>query len=508
MPDRGEALIEARLEKLKRIREQGVDPYPTRFRRTHTSESAVALYQQTEGQQGPGSRTEEVTAAGRIAALRTMGKASFLDLRDGSGRIQVYLKKDVLGQSYGLLDDLDLGDFLGARGPLFKTRTGEITLEAQQVTLLAKALRPPPEKWHGLRDVEVRYRQRYLDLLANPEVQPIFRARSRIVSGIREFLDARGFIEVETPVLVPVAAGAMAQPFVTRHNALDRTLYMRIATELYLKRLIVGGMDKVYELGRVFRNEGLDMDHNPEFTMLESYEAYADYNDVMDMVEEMVASVARRVTGSTKVVFHDHEIDLEPPWPRVSFREELKRVSGIDIEETLGVEDLIEAASGKGVDVRALESRGRIIDKLVGSLLEPGFVQPTFLVDYPIEMSPLAKARPHDPRYVERFEAFAGGMEIANAFTELNDPQVQRARFQEQEALRKHFGDEDFDRMDEDFLTALEYGMPPTGGVGIGIDRLVMLITGQRTIRDVVLFPQMRSQSPGKGPETAEEQAP
>ena len=503
MPDRGEALIEARLEKLKRIREQGVDPYPNRFRRTHTSESAVALYQQTEGQRDPGARTEEVVAAGRIGALRTMGKASFLDLRDGSGRIQVYLKKDILGQSYGLLDDLDLGDFLGARGPLFKTRTGEITLEAQEVTLLAKALRPPPEKWHGLRDVEVRYRQRYLDLLANPEVLPIFRARSRIVSGIREFLDARGFIEVETPVLVPVAAGAMAQPFVTRHNALDRTLYMRIATELYLKRLIVGGLDKVYELGRVFRNEGLDMDHNPEFTMLESYEAYADYNDVMDMVEEMVVSVACMVTGSTKVIFHDQEIDMEPPWPRVSFRQELKRVSGIDIEETQGVEDLIEAARGQGVDVRALESRGRIIDKLVGSLLEPGFVQPTFLVDYPIEMSPLAKARPDDPRYVERFEAFAGGMEIANAFTELNDPQVQRARFQEQEVLRKHFGDEDFDRMDEDFLTALEYGMPPTGGLGIGIDRLVMLITGQRTIRDVVLFPQMRSQSPG----TAQEQA-
>lgn len=503
MPDRGEALIEARLDKLERIREQGVDPYPNRFHRTHTSESAVALYQQTEGQRGLGARTEEVVAAGRITALRTMGKASFLDLRDGSGRIQVYLKKEILGQSYGLLDDLDLGDFLGARGPLFKTRTGEITLEAQEVTLLAKTLRPPPEKWHGLRDVEVRYRQRYLDLLANPEVQPIFRARSRIVSGIREFLDARGFIEVETPVLVPVAAGAMAQPFVTRHNALDRTLYMRIATELYLKRLIVGGIDKVYELGRVFRNEGLDKDHNPEFTMLESYEAYADYNDVMDMVEEMVASVARMVTGSTKVIFHEQEIDLEPPWPRVSFRQELKRVSGIDIEETQGTEDLIEAARGQGVDVRALESRGRIIDKLVSSLLEPGFVQPTFLVNYPIEMSPLAKAMPDDSRYVERFEAFAGGMEIANAFTELNDPQVQRARFQEQEALRKHFGDEDFDRMDEDFLTALEYGMPPTGGLGIGIDRLVMLITGQRTIRDAVLFPQMRSQSPG----TAQEQA-
>ncbi len=508
MPDRGEALIEARLEKLKRIREQGIDPYPTRFHRTHTSEAAVALYQQTEGQQGAGARTEEVVAAGRITALRTMGKASFLDLRDGSGRIQVYLKKDVLGQRYGMVDDLDLGDFLGVRGPLFKTRTGEITLEAQEVTLLSKALRPPPEKWHGLKDVEVRYRQRYLDLLANPDVQPIFRARSRIVSGIREFLDARGFIEVETPVLVPVAAGAMAQPFVTRHNALDRTLYMRIATELYLKRLIVGGMDRVYEIGRIFRNEGLDMDHNPEFTMLESYEAYADYNDVMDMVEEMVASVARGVTGSAKVLFHDQEIDLEPPWPRVSLREELKRVGGIDIEETQDVEDLIEAAKGQGVDARALESRGRIIDKLVGSLLEPGFVQPIFLVDYPIEMSPLAKARPDDPRYVERFEAFAGGMEIANAFTELNDPQVQRARFQEQESLRNHFGDEDFDRMDEDYLTALEYGMPPTGGLGLGIDRLVMLITGQRTIRDVVLFPQMRSRSLGEGPEKAEERAP
>ncbi|MEK7777362.1 MAG: amino acid--tRNA ligase-related protein, partial [Chloroflexota bacterium] len=293
------------MEKLQRLQDQGIDPYPPRYRRSHTNEEAVALFQDTEARQGPGARSEDVAVAGRVIALRLMGKAAFLDIRDASGRLQVHLRQDILQDRYSLVDDLDLGDFLGVRGALFKTRSGEITLEALQATLLSKALRPPPEKWHGLKDVEIRYRQRYLDLMANAEVLSIFRARSQIISGIRDFLNNKGFIEVETPVLVPVPAGAMAQPFVTRHNALDRTLYLRIATELYLKRLIVGGMDKVYEIGRAFRNEGIDMDHNPEFTMLESYEAYADYNEVMLMLEEMVALVARQVTGSTTVTFHD-----------------------------------------------------------------------------------------------------------------------------------------------------------------------------------------------------------
>ncbi|MSQ22490.1 MAG: lysine--tRNA ligase [Dehalococcoidia bacterium] len=493
MQERGKQLTRSRMEKLQRLRDQGIDPYPPRYRRSHTNEEAVALFQGTEARQGTGARSEGVAVGGRITALRLMGKAAFLDIRDASGRLQVHLRQDILQDNYSLVDDLDLGDFIGVRGNLFKTRSGEITIEAQQATILSKSLRPPPEKWHGLKDVEIRYRQRYLDLIANVEVLPIFRARSQIISGVRAFLNDKGFIEVETPVLVPVAAGAMAQPFVTKHNALDRTLYLRIATELYLKRLIVGGMDKVYEIGRAFRNEGIDMNHNPEFTMLESYEAYADYKEVMSMLEEMVASVARQVTGSTNVTFHDQQISLEPPWQRVSLKEALLHMGGIDIEAAQDTSALLAAARSAGVDVEQRASRGRIIDKLVGSLVEPKLIQPTFLVDYPVEMSPLAKSKADDPRYVERFEAFAGGMEIANSFTELNDPQVQRQRFLEQEALRSQFGGEDFDRLDEDFLVALEYGMPPTGGLGVGIDRLVMLITGQQTIRDVLLFPQLRS---------------
>ena len=494
MPERGKQLTRSRLDKLQRLRDQGIDPYPPRYRRTHTNHEAVAFFEKAEAGSRPGYRSrKQFAVAGRITTLRAMGKATFLDLRDGSGRLQVYLRRDVLNEGYSLISDLDMGDFLGVRGILFRTRTGEITLEARDLTLLSKAIRPPPEKWHGLKDVEIRYRQRYLDLMSNPEVPPIFQSRSRVIAAIRAFLNDRGFTEVETPVLVPVPAGAMAQPFVTKHNALDRTLYLRIATELYLKRLIVGGMDRVYEIGRAFRNEGIDMDHNPEFTMLESYEAYADYNDVMDMVEEMVARAAREANGSTTITFRDQEINLEPPWKRVSLREALLHMGGVDIEAYPDMEDLTAVARERGVDVGRRASRGSAMDKLLSALVEPKLIQPTFLVDYPVEMSPLAKAKSDDPRYVERFEAFAGGMEIANAFTELNDPQVQRERFQEQESLRQQYGGEEFDRLDEDFLTALEYGMPPTGGLGVGIDRLVMLLTGQRTIRDVVLFPQLRS---------------
>ena len=501
MQQRGERLTRSRLEKLQRLREQGIDPYPPHYHRTHTNAEAAAWYERREALRGEGYQSRKrLTVAGRITALRLMGRTAFADLRDGSGRLQVQLRRDILRKQFDLLDELDLGDILGVSGTMFRTRTQEVTLQAREVTLLSKAIRTPPEKWHGLRDVETRYRQRYLDLMANPEVSPVFLARSKVVSGIREFLDRRGFVEVETPVLVPVAAGAMAQPFVTRHNALDRTLYLRIATELYLKRLIVGGMDKVYELGRVFRNEGMDADHNPEFTMLESYEAYADYTDVMVMVEQMVEWVARKSTGSATVTFHDVQIDFTAPWRRLSLRDELLS-SGIDLEACRDNEALTAAARERGVDVERRDSRGRIIDKLLGALVEPRLIQPTFLVDYPVEMSPLAKSKADDPGYVERFEAFAGGMEIANAFTELNDPQVQRARFDEQEALRSQHGEEDFDRLDEDYLLALEYGMPPTGGLGVGIDRLVMLLTGQRNIRDVVLFPQLRSRGGAEEPE-------
>lgn len=493
MTQRSKALAESRQDKLRKLRAQGIDPYPPRFHRTHTNREAVDWYQKAEAGRGEGYHSRKKLAiAGRITALRDMGKAAFLDLRDGSQRLQVHLRSDVLKKSYSLIETLDLGDFLGVEGTMFRTRRGEITLQARNIVLLAKAHRPPPEKWHGLRDVEIRYRQRYLDLIANPDVKFVFQGRSKIISAVRSFMDGRGYIEVETPVMVPVAAGAMAQPFVTTHNALDRVLYLRIATELYLKRLIIGGLDRVYEIGRIFRNEGIDMDHNPEFTMLESYQAYADYNDIMVLVEQMVAAAACTVNGSARATFHGHDIDFTPPWRRLHLKEELKKV-GLDIEELSQTEDLVTAARAKGVETAGLESRGRIIDKLIGSLVEPNLIQPAFLLDYPVEMSPLAKAKQDDPRYAERFEAFAGGMEIANSFTELNDPEVQRERFQEQEKLRKRFGDEDFDRLDEDFLTAMEYGMPPTGGLGVGIDRLVMLLTGQDTIRDVVLFPQLRS---------------
>jgi len=354
-------------------------------------------------------------------------------------------------------------------------------------------MRPLPEKWHGLRDTEIRYRQRYLDLIANPDVMTTFSQRSRIIGGIRRFLDGRGFLEVDTPIMVPVAAGAHARPFVTHHNALDQQLYLRIATELYLKRLIVGGFDKVYELGRVFRNEGIDQDHNPEFTLLESYEAYADYNDVMTMVEELLSTVAQDVRGAMQVPFGEHLIDFTPPWPRLQLREELQRHSGIDINEYPDDASLTKRAAQLGLEIGPRESRGRLIDKLLSTFVEPHLIQPTFLLDYPEDMSPLAKAKPGCPGYVERFEAYAAGMEIANSYTELNDPAVQRERFEAQESIRQMYQDDEVDRKDEDFLLSLEYGMPPTGGLGMGIDRLIMLLTGQTSIRDILLFPQMRT---------------
>jgi lysyl-tRNA synthetase class 2 len=493
MADREEALLRSRREKLENLRQRGIDPYPPRFHRTHTAREAETLLVREERRQGEGARTGDVTVAGRITAIRAMGRATFIDIRDGSGKLQVHLRQDILRDGYALLKELDLGDFLGVRGPLFRTRTGEVTVEAHDFTILAKALRPLPEKWHGLTDLEKRYRHRYLDLIANPEVRSVFALRSRIINGIRSFLNNRGFIEVETPILVPIAAGALARPFITHHHALDQDLYLRIATELYLKRLIVGGLDKVYEIGRVFRNEGVDQNHNPEFTLLESYEAYADYNDVMAMVEEMVSTIAREVLGTTLVKLDDHLIDLTPPWRRVSLREELYRRSGIDIEAYPDAPSLAARMRELGVEMKGRESRGRLIDKLLSTFIEPNLIQPTFVMDYPAEMSPLAKPKPGDPRYVERFEGFVGGVEIANAYTELNDPLLQRQRFLEQEAIRQAFQEEEVERLDEDFIFALEHGMPPTGGLGLGIDRLVMILTGQRTIRDVVLFPQMRS---------------
>jgi len=498
MPDREEGLLASRFSKLDHLRQSGIDPYPPRFVRTCDNAAATAMFEAVESGDPPESTTTSVSLGGRIISMRVMGRAAFLDLRDSSGTIQALLRQNVLGEAYELLKDLDLGDHLGVYGPVIRTRTGQITIEAHQLTITSKGMRPLPEKFHGLRDVETRYRQRYLDLIANPEIMPVFAMRSRIIERIRAFFQSQGFLEVDTPILVPVAGGAHARPFITHHNTLDQQLYLRIATELYLKRLIIGGFDRVFEIGRVFRNEGIDQDHNPEFTLLESYQAYADYNDVMAMVESLVSTVAFEVLGTNQIQYGDHLIDFTPPWKRLDFRQELKDRSGIDIDDYNDDASLKQRAAELGLDIEPKDSRGKVIDKLFSTFVEPRLVQPTFMLDYPEVMSPLAKAKPGTPGYVERFEGFAAGMEIANSYTELNDPQVQRDRFEDQESLRISLGDDETDRLDEDFLVALEYGMPPTGGLGIGIDRLVMLLTGQTSIRDVVLFPQMRTVQSGQ----------
>lgn len=492
MSETEHTLFEVRLAKLERIRSRGIDPYPHSFNRTHSTRAAVESLDVVEQAE---SKTEMIAVAGRIVAMRQMGKASFVDLLDGEGRLQILLRENTLGETYELIKDLDIGDWLGAIGTMFRTRTDEPTLEVQQLQILCKALRPLPEKWHGLADTEIRFRQRYLDLISSEESRRVAKLRSRIVSSMRRFLDNRGFMEVETPVLVPVAAGAMARPFITHHNQLDRELYLRIATELYLKRLIIGGLEKVYEIGRIFRNEGVDFYHNPEFTMLESYEAFADYTDTMNMVEAMVKFVATEALGKTTVDFQGTEIDFAPKdgWPRLILREEIIRHSGIDFLEHSDIDSLRDEMAAKGIDVSQQTSWAGLMDKLVSDKVEPNLVQPTFLVDYPVEMSPLAKRHRTDHRLVERFEGFVAGMEICNSFTELNDPVDQRRRFEQQEELRATFTDEDLDRLDEDFLVAIEYGMPPTGGLGMGLDRLAMLMSGNRSIREVVLFPQLRS---------------
>ncbi len=494
MPGEDE-LIQLRTEKLARLRARGVDPYPARTSRTHTAAEAIAAFERWEA--GPDEATRgdapTVCVAGRITALRDMGKASFLDVRDGTERLQCYLKRDIIGEeAYGGIADLDLGDFLAVNGPLFRTRTQEITVEARSYDVLTKALRPPPEKWHGIEDVEIRYRQRYLDLLGNAEVREIFRKRSAVVAAIRRYLDGRGFMEVETPVLQAEAGGAAATPFVTHHRALDQDFFLRISLELHLKRLVIGGFDRVYEMSRIFRNEGVSWKYNPEFTMLETYEAYADYNDVARMVEDMVSGVARDVVGSTTVQFGEHTLDLAPPWGRVTMRDALIEHAGIDFEELRTREKLLEELQRRKLsDIDPGWSWSRLLDEAVSHYVEPKLIQPTFLLDYPKEISPLAKNKPGAPGIVERFEVFCAGFELGNAYSELNDPIDQRERFETQARLAAA-GLEEVETLDEDFLVALEHGMPPTGGLGIGIDRLVMILTGQTSIREVILFPQLR----------------
>jgi len=480
-------LTQGRIRKLERIRQSGVEPYPPRVKRSHSIMEARGLF---EADAADGI---SFSLAGRLTAFRGMGKASFGDLRDSTGRIQIYLKKDELGEErYSFLENLDLGDFLQVTGPLFRTRTGEITLQVQDFVLLTKSLAPLPEKWHGLRDVEIRYRQRYLDLLANPEVGRNFRIRSSAITAMRRFLDRRGFLEVETPILQPLYGGAAARPFVTHHNALDQDFYLRIATELYLKRLIVGGIDKVYEIGKNFRNEGIDAEHNPEFTAMESYEAYADYFDVMSMVEEMVAFIAQEALGTTEISWQDSPISLKPPWRRVTMRQAILEHTGVDILAAGSLEQLRSEITAKGIRLDAKPTWAKTVDELFGEEVQPALVEPTFVMEYPLELSPFAKRKPGDPRLVERFEGFIGGLEVANAFTELNDPLDQLERFQEQ-VRQRAAGDEETQPYDEDFITALMHGMPPTGGLGMGIDRLAMLLTGQSSIREVILFPQLRN---------------
>ena len=499
MPSKEEEIYEQRVAKVARLRERGIDPYPPRYERSHSAADAVAAFLAFEA--GGASEAPSVSVGGRVTAQRLMGRAAFLDLRDAAGRIQVHVRRDRVSEAgFETLRDSDLGDILGAKGPLFRTKTGEVTVEAAGLTMLAKALQTPPEKWHGLTDVEQRYRQRYRDLIANQEARDLFLLRSRVVASMRRFLNGRGFVEVETPVLTEHWGGAAARPFVTHHNALDRDLYLRVATELYLKRLIVGGFDRVYEIGRVFRNEGLGYKYNPEFTMLESYEAYADYNDVMAMLEEMVCAVAQEALGGLKVSFPKTEdsgeqgaaeIDFTPPWRRLRMRDALIEYAGLDPEAYPDVESLQPRMRQLGLDPEPGAGWGKLIDQVHSAFIEPKLVQPTFLIDYPVDLSPLAKRKPDDERYVERFEAFAGGFEIGNAYTELNDPLEQRERFREQQRLR-NAGDEEAELPDEDFLVALEHGMPPTGGLGVGIDRLIMVLSGKRSIREVILFPTLR----------------
>ena len=498
MPSRLDDINEQRRQTLESLRGRKINPYPNAYKRTHSAAEAVALLEAREqsGTETPHDAApsgEILRVAGRITAMRKMGKSSFLDIRDGSGRIQLLMRNAQFNENQTeLFKDLDIGDTIGVEGTVLRTRTGEPTISAADFTLLSKSLRPLPEKWHGLTDTETRYRQRYVDLIANQEVKDLFTIRSRTVAAMRGFFNRRGFLEVETPVLNPSAGGALAAPFITHHNALDRDFYLRIALELHLKRLIVGGFDKVYEIGHVFRNEGIDSTHSPEYTLMESYEAYADYRDVMVMVEEMISGIAREVLGTVQVTFGEHNIDLTPPWQRIPLRDAVREYSGIDFVSYPTADGLRERMRAKGLEADPNLNWAKLVDELYKTVVRPKIIQPTFLYDYPVSMSPLAKTKPGEDRVAERFQAVVGGsLEIANAYSELNDPVLQRQRFEEQMKDR-HGNDPEQWTIDEDYLTALEYGMPPTGGLGIGIDRLVMLLTNQTTIREVILFPQLK----------------
>jgi lysyl-tRNA synthetase class 2 len=484
-----------RLAKLDELRSAGIAPYPPRLDlpRTHRAAEAIAAFEEIESAEG--GEPLQVSLAGRMMSRRIMGKVGFAHIEDGSARVQIFVRKEMVGeQVYDLLFKklLDLGDFIAVSGVMVRTKTGEVSCEARQIQLLAKSLEPMPDKWHGLKDVETRYRRRYVDLMVNPEVRETFVTRARMVQAIREYLDGEGFVEVETPVLQPIYGGAAARPFTTYHNQLKQDLYLRISFELYLKRLLVGGLERVYEIGRDFRNEGVSFKHNPEFTQLEWYEAYADYNDVMKRVEAMLAHVARRLTGSTVITYQGQQIDLAPPWRRITLRDAIIEYADIDYTQFSTAEALANAMRAMGHRPESTSNRGKLIDSLLGNHVEPNLIQPTFVTEYPIEISPLAKKTAGDPTTVERFEYFIAGMEMGNAFTELNDPLDQRARMEWMQQLYAA-DDEERHPVDEDYLLAMSYGMPPNGGFGTGVDRLAMLFCDQNSIRDVLLFPHLRS---------------
>lgn len=478
-------MLQIRRQKLKELQDQGKNPFLIeKFNPDHHTTDITDNFEEFEG--------KEVTVAGRVMSKRGHGKISFMDIQDMKGRIQILSKIDELGEeAYKIISYLDMGDIIGVEGEVFKTQSGEISVKAKKLTLLSKSLQILPEKWHGLKDPDLRYRQRYVDLIVNPEVKETFLLRNKIIRKIREYLDNLGYLEVETPILGNIAGGANARPFLTHHNALNIDMSLRIANELYLKRLIVGGFDKVYEMGKMFRNEGMDTRHNPEFTNIELYEAYADYNDMMKITENLVAYVAKEVLGTTKVEYQGKTIDFTPPWKRIKMQDAVKEHTGVDFDKITTDEEALEVAKEHKLEIKPGMTRGHVISEMFEEFCEQYMDQPTFIIGHPVEISPLAKRNPDDPRITNRFEAFANCWEIANAFSELNDPIDQRERFEEQ-LRQKEYGDDEAHPMDEDFLNAIEVGLPPTGGLGIGVDRLIILLTNQASIRDVIFFPTMK----------------
>ncbi|MGV3488467.1 MAG: lysine--tRNA ligase [Tuberibacillus sp.] len=485
-------LMLSRREKLKNLWDKGINPFGGHFNRTHTSEDIKNLYGEISKEE-LAEKNHQVTIAGRVMTKRGKGKAGFAHIQDLTGQIQIYVRKDMVGDDqYELFDTIDIGDIVGIEGVVFRTNTGELSVKATDFKILTKSLRPLPDKFHGLKDIEQRYRQRYVDLIMNQEVQETFILRSKILHYMREYLDDLGFLEVETPTMHNIPGGAAARPFITHHNALDIDLYMRIAIELHLKRLIVGGLEKVYEIGRVYRNEGVSTRHNPEFTMLELYEAYADFHDIMTLTENLVAYICEKIHGTTTITYGDHEIDLKPKWRRAHMVDLIKDATGVDFWAEMSDEEARKLAKEHGVQVGEHMTFGHVVNEFFEQKIEETLIQPTFVYGHPVAISPLAKKNPEDPRFTDRFELFIVGREHANAFSELNDPIDQRQRFEAQVKERAE-GNDEAHMMDEDFLEALEYGMAPTGGLGIGVDRLVMLLTNSQSIRDVLLFPQMKT---------------